>query len=261
KSPLLISVWGNDFTLHARSNPLMAAATRRAMHRADALHADTQRDQLLAGEWGFAADRPSLVLPGNGGVRGEIFKPSEKQNEFQVVNPRGVRAYVRNDVFFRAIPLVLAKIPSAHFVCPGMAHEPEAQRWIDQLKISSSVELLPKLDPKAMASAFQDSQVSVSPSTHDGTPNTLLEAMACGCFPVASDLESIREWIKSGENGLLVDPNYVEGVAGAIVRGLRDAKLRTSAAKINLKLIQGRANFSTNMAKVEQFYKTLLNKK
>ena len=34
---------------------------------------------------------------------------------------------------------------------------------------------------------------------HDGTPNTLLEGMACGCLPVAGDLDSIREWLKPGQ--------------------------------------------------------------
>ena len=48
--PVLISVWGNDFTLHARANPWMRRLTRRTLQRADALHTDCQRDQRLAGE-------------------------------------------------------------------------------------------------------------------------------------------------------------------------------------------------------------------
>ena len=43
RAPLLLSVWGNDFTLHADSTPWMRAATQRALARADALHADFPR--------------------------------------------------------------------------------------------------------------------------------------------------------------------------------------------------------------------------
>src|SRR5262249_16618025 len=66
--PLVCSVWGNDFTLHARLNPVVKALTRRALRRADALHSDCNRDVRLALALGFDARRPSVVLPGGGGV-------------------------------------------------------------------------------------------------------------------------------------------------------------------------------------------------
>jgi hypothetical protein len=258
RAPLLISVWGNDFTLHAHSNPFMATATRKAMRRADALHTDTQRDQRLAQEWGFAAAKPSIMLPGNGGVRKEIYKPgANKSRPSQVINPRGMRAYVRNDVFFKSIPIVLAEISDVHFACPNMEGEPEAQRWVSKLKISGSVSLMPKLTVTELATAFQNSQVSVSPSTHDGAPNTLLEAMACGCFPVAGDLESIREWITPGENGLLVDPNDPRALAAAIIHALKDSELRERASGINAQLVAERADYAQCILQAENFYERI----
>ena len=67
--PLLISVWGNDFTLHASASPGMARFTRRAMSRADALHTDCRRDIGIARRWGFSEGKSTIVLPGGGGVR------------------------------------------------------------------------------------------------------------------------------------------------------------------------------------------------
>ena len=46
-APLLVSVWGNDFTLHAPSTPLMRHYTEWTLKAADALHADCQRDIRL----------------------------------------------------------------------------------------------------------------------------------------------------------------------------------------------------------------------
>ena len=96
---------------------LMSHYTRWTMQVADALHADCQRDVRLAREWGFGVEKPGLVIPGNGGIRSDVFYPPAKPVEEPVIiNPRGFRPYVRNDIFFKAIPLVLAKQPNAKFI-------------------------------------------------------------------------------------------------------------------------------------------------
>ena len=103
---------------------------------ADAIHTDCRRDIRLARQWGFPTDRPTLISPGNGGIRGDVFHPpSEPVSAPVVINPRGFRGYVRNDMFFQSIPKVLSRRPDARFLCASMAGEPQAQKWIDQLGI------------------------------------------------------------------------------------------------------------------------------
>jgi hypothetical protein len=77
----LISIWGNDFTLHAAANPWMGALTRRVLQTANALHTDCHRDQSLAAEWGFDLDKPAVVLPGAGGIQLEVFHPPEDHHD------------------------------------------------------------------------------------------------------------------------------------------------------------------------------------
>jgi glycosyltransferase involved in cell wall biosynthesis len=259
--PLLVSVWGNDFTLHAPSNWLMRHYTSWTMQVADALHADCQRDIRLGKQWGFNSTRPKLVTPGNGGIRSKIFYPPIKAVEEPVVfNPRGFRTYVRNDVFFQAIPLVLAKQPDTKFICASMEGEPQAREWVGDLKISGSVELLPPLPHTQMADIFRRSQVVVSPSVHDGTPNSLLEGMACGCIPVAGDLESIREWITDGKNGLLTDATDPQKLALSLLEALENRSLRVQAAELNNKVIAERAEYTRCMTMVSEFYKSIIAK-
>lgn len=258
-APLVVSVWGNDFTLHGPSTPLMSHYTRWTMQVADALHADCRRDIRLAREWGFGVDKPGLVAPGNGGVRSGVFYPPESPvREPVVLNPRGVRPYVRNDSFFKAIPLALAKHPQARFICTGMAGEPQVIRWIEELGIGEAVELLGLIPPHRIADVYRRAQILVSPSVHDGTPNTLLEGMACGCFPIAGDLESIREWIRPGENGLLCDPTDPKSIASAIVSAIENKNLREKAAGLNREIVSARAEYSQNMQRAETFYSKAL---
>jgi glycosyltransferase involved in cell wall biosynthesis len=265
-TPLVVSIWGNDFTLHAPATRQMTQLTRLTMQYADALHTDCFRDQKLAQQWGFDPVKPKVVLPGAGGIQLDVFCPADNlakvikpSQGYRVINPRGLRAYVRNDTFFKAVPLVLEKFPQARFLCPTMAGAPEAERWVRELKIKHAVDLLPRQSRAEMADLFRQSQVVVSPSTHDGTPNTLLEAMACGCFPVVGDIEPLREWITQRENGFLVDPADHQGLAEAICKGLQNPQLRLQAQKENARLITERAEYDQVMEQAIQFYRHLIN--
>jgi glycosyltransferase involved in cell wall biosynthesis len=268
--PLVVSVWGNDFTLHAKASPGMRRATRHCLERAQGIHVDCRRDLRLAAAWGWDVARPSMVIPTNGGVRTEVFTPEAGRSlaaeaavaaalmavadRKLVVQPRGFRSYVRNDTFFRALPDILRKEPTAHFLCPAMLDEPLAERWIERLGLQQAVTLLPRLTPAEMAEVFRRSQVALSPTTHDGTPNTLLEAMACGCFPVAGDLESIREWIEDGKNGRLIDPGDPQSLALATLEALADPELRQRAAELNRHLVESRASRAEGMSQALALY-------
>ena len=109
-----------------------------------------------------------------------------------------------------------------------------------------------------MAELFRRCRLLVSPSVHDGTPNTLLEAMACGCVPVAFDGESLREWIVPGLNGLLVEPDNPDALAQAILLALKKSDLQRRARAYNARLIAERASYPRTMSQAEDFYRELL---
>jgi glycosyltransferase involved in cell wall biosynthesis len=268
--PLLISVWGNDFTLYSKRFPLIARMTRQAMRRADALHSDCQRDLRLGILMGFDERKPTVVLPGSGGVQLDIFYPGDDCDSIRekwtmsrtgsiVFYPRRFRpGSVRTDTFFKAVPLVLNGSPGTTFICVGMAGHPIAEKWRRELNDPDSVRLLPTVQRVAMAELFRLADMTVSPSEHDGTPNTLLEAMACGSFPVVGDIESLREWIQDGVNGLLCDPSNPESLAQAIVRAQNDEDLRRQAAVQNRTLITERADYQKIMISVQEFYREVI---
>jgi glycosyltransferase involved in cell wall biosynthesis len=176
------------------------------------LLADAGRDLRLAKQWGLCADVPEAVLPGNGGldlkeinrtITVHIEQPYQlPQDRPLVVNPRGFRpGSVHQDVFFRCLTKVLQEFPSAFFICPAMQGQPQALRWIGEYHLEEHVLLLPYLNQQQLWQLFSRSQVYVSLSSHDGTPNTFLEAMACGCFPVVGDIESCGNGWRMAEMG------------------------------------------------------------
>lgn len=264
RPPLITSVWGNDFTLHAAANWMMKQHTRQALAVAAALHTDCQRDARLARAWGFAPERPILVTPTSGGIHRDVFHlPADDAQRApgMVIQPRGVRAYVRNDTFFAAVPLILAARPQTRFICPAMQADGKIQALIERLGVAHAVTLLPRTPRNAMADLFRQAQVVVSVTNHDGTPNTLLEAMACGSFPVVGDIETMYEWITPGENGLVVPPGDPQALAQAVIRALDDSGLRARAARRNQEIIAERAEYAASMIQARTLYANLVGGK
>ena len=136
---------------------------------------------------------------------------------------------------------------------------PKIKQIVSELGISSQVDLLPHVSQNHIAELFREAQVSASISTHDGTPNTLLEAMACGCFPIAGDIESLREWIKPGVNGFLVDPTDHKALSRAMISALNDRDLRSNAAMFNTRLVKKKASYNIVMKEAEKFYQALIS--
>lgn len=269
--PLAVSIWGNDLTLHAPATPQISRWTRAVLQRADGLHADAARDLQLARAWGFAQERPSLLIPTSGGIDlqrmldGLQPLPDELEarippHERMVINPRGVRAYTCTAAFFQSIPLVLQQHPGTVFVCPAMQGEREAENWKRRLNLDERVVLLPPLPQTQLWGLFARSAVSVSVTTHDGTPNTLLEAMACGSFPVAGDLESLREWITPGVNGLLVEGTKADSIAAAVAQALSSPPLLRQAAEFNRRLIAERAEVRQMRLHLKEFYERVMQR-
>jgi len=85
-----------------------------------------------------------------------------------------------------------------------------------------------------------------------------LEAMSCGCFPIAGDIESLREWIENGINGLLVDPRSPTQLAEALCQALEDQTLRQKATEHNLALVRQRASQEATHPQISNFYEKLL---
>lgn len=265
RGPLAISIWGNDLTLHASKSRALLSATRAALEGADGLHTDCHRDLRLAKEFGWRSNLPHLVAPGGGGIR-ETVQPSKSearsilglpQGVPIILNPRGIREYTRPDAFIAAMRQVLSRHPTVRFVVLGLEQDPALSHAIRELP-AERVLSIGHAKPADMTVLFRAADISVSLTVHDGTPNTLLEAMAVGCFPLVSPLESVLEWVTPEVNGLTADPNSPSAIAEAMMRTLSEPELRNSASIINANMVQQRASRDATVQAIENFYKSVL---
>ena len=70
-----------------------------------------------------------------------------------------------------------------------------------------NVKVLGKLTPKDLLKLYNSHQFYLQLSTSEGFPNSLGEAMACGCIPIGSAVGAIPEIIKD-DRFLLKEKNF-----------------------------------------------------
>lgn len=94
--------------------------------------------------------------------------------------------------------------------------------------------------------------IYVSASRWDGTSISLLEAMACGVFPVLSRIRSNASWVTDGATALMFDSGNPAALAEALQRAAADAALRARAAARNRETVELRGDRVKNMLAMEQ---------
>lgn len=93
---------------------------------------------------------------------------------------------------------------------PDAPDEGELNSWLD----SRAIEYLGRLDD--VRPAIAESSVYVLPSYREGTPRTVLEAMAMGRPIITTDVPGCRQTVESGVNGLLVPPRDPSALVDAM---------------------------------------------
>ena len=93
------------------------------------------------------------------------------------------------------------------------------------LGLSDTVEFNPPVPAAAMRTYYETSDVVCLPSRREGFPMALLEGMAFGLPPVATNIGGIPELVDDGVSGLLIEPGDIAALATALAR-LKDAQVR-----------------------------------
>jgi glycosyltransferase involved in cell wall biosynthesis len=104
--------------------------------------------------------------------------------------------------------------------------DPSLERATISLGIGDSVVWLPRLSQEDMTDLYSAAGALVFPSLYEGGGIPVLEAMACGCPVVASDIPTSKEF--AGDAALLFDATNADSMAEAMLRFFREPSLRES---------------------------------
>ncbi|MGH9750997.1 MAG: glycosyltransferase [Candidatus Polarisedimenticolia bacterium] len=157
----------------------------------------------------------------------------------------------------RAMPEVLRAFPGAACVLAGDGPiRAELEQETRRLGIAGRVVFLGfRSDVPAVLRALD---LFVLPSRWEGMPLALLEAMALGLPVVAARAVGTGEVVRDGENGLLVEPGDVAGLAAAIVALRRNPERAARLGEAGRRAVVERHSLEAAAARVDRLYRRLL---
>ncbi len=106
-------------------------------------------------------------------------------------------------------------------------------------------ELLPQFDLFAL------------PSKAEGISNTLLEAMASGCAPIATAVGGNPELVSDGVNGVLVAAEDAEALAAGLARLIGDPQQRRALAQASLDRARTEFALGTMVTRYGELYRSV----
>jgi glycosyltransferase involved in cell wall biosynthesis len=242
----MVSAWGSDLNL-GLDMPDVRPGLEAVLRNCDGFIPDCRRDLGKALRAGLD---PSKVLfhdplPGNAGFSPDQFplRRTEAPKRDIVMVMKAFNTGV-NDVgkVLQAIQQLESNL--AGYEIHLMMCSPETRLLVQNLSESlrERIHCHAMLAEEPFAKLLGRARVVIAPSTSDGTPISMVEAMGVGAIPLFSPLESIKDWIPDGVNGVLAEAGDVDGIRTALHRALSDDELFHRAARINRALVLERAN-------------------
>lgn len=146
---------------------------------------------------------------------------------------KGVVEYVE------AAKLIKQQYPNAQFHLVGWIDENPAainQQQLDTWIAEGNINYWGKL--KDVRPAIAASSIYVLPSYREGTPRTVLEAMAMGRPIITTDAPGCRETVVDGVNGYLVPVKSVDELAAAMESFILDLELVTKMGTASRQLAE-----------------------
>lgn len=148
-----------------------------------------------------------------------------------VLNVGRLHAQKAQDTLLRAFAEAAGTMPGWRLSVAGDGGLRESLKALaDDLGIAERVDWLGRVtDPFPL---YRSAGIFCLPSRHEGTPNALLEALACGLPAIVSDASpGPLDYVRDGESGLVVPCDDVAALATALRRLAGDADLAARLAE------------------------------
>jgi len=159
----------------------------------------------------------------------------------------------RLDVLLRVVAEVQKRVRNVRLLRVGEGLTAEQRGLARQLGVDSALVELGSVPREVLAAAYRHADLLVHTAEAEGFGLPLIEAMACGCQVIASDLPVLRE--VGGTAAIYCAVADIESWRDAVVASL-DARASPVAGFANA----ARFSWSVNAAETAQVYNLLLNR-
>lgn len=232
--PWLYSSWGSDL-YYFQNIPEYLKDIKAVLPRVTHLMTDCKRDLTIAATYGFTGEHLG-VFPGGGGFDLEKMlawiQPIKDRKTLLVKGYQGRSG--RAIEVIKALEGLPQDVQHLRVVVFGAVDEVVAYCKDSLLEI----EVHTILEHNQVLQCLGMALIYIGNSNSDGMPNTLLEAMCMGAFPIQSNPGgATEELIKHRKNGLLIeDCNNITEIRSHISTALQNPKMLKEASAHNQSL-------------------------
>jgi glycosyltransferase involved in cell wall biosynthesis len=200
-----------------------------------------------------------MILPK--GINLDFFQFNDASDGTMInaVVTRSLEPEYKHDLILKAFSIVKQKNISFKLTIIGDGTELKKLIWLaKELKIDNEVNFIGRINNNDIPKFLQKANFYISTPITEGVSASLFEAMACGCFPIVSDLPGNRSWIKQKENGILVTIENEFNLAKEIEWAFKNIDFTKKAIIENRKFVEENANYKINMKKIAFTYHDLI---
>lgn len=253
----IYSCWGSDifyyqnFKTHKRK-------MKNVLKRVNYIHTDCNRDFKLAQNLNFNGTYVGSVPGGSGYKLNEIEKYKIPIKDRKIILVKGYEhRFGRALNVIKSLELISNDLNEFDVVVFG-AHD-NVKQYIDQrglgFKYFDRHELLQEELLGLMGKAY----IYIGNSISDGIPNTLLEALVMGAFPIQSNPGGATSEVISHEtNGLLInDPENVIAISQLIREALKNKELIFNSKLVNDEIAKSKLSYKMNQRKILDIYERI----
>jgi glycosyltransferase involved in cell wall biosynthesis len=177
--------------------------------------------------------------------------PPNSQDDIWLLNVGSAMPRKRLDVLLRVFAEVRQHAPSVRLLRVGPPLTAAQRQLARQLQVDSALFELGSVDRQVLAAAYRRAALLVHTADAEGFGLPLIEAMACGCPVIASDLAVLRE--VGGTAATYCAVGDIDSWKSAVVSAL-EGRINREAGFANA----ARFSWSENAAQTAQVYEKLL---
>lgn len=161
------------------------------------------------------------------------------------------------DLFLEAAAIVRSERPDSRFVVIGDGElRPELEALVRARGLNGAVRFLGwRAD---LPSIYADLDVLVLTSRNEGTPVSVIEALAAGRAVVATRVGGVPDLLESPDCGITVPPGDGEAIARAVLKLIDDPVRRASLGAAGRARVYPEHDISTLVLRIEELYERLV---
>lgn len=257
--PLVVTAWGTDVLISPKESRLSRWLATRAVTAADQVTTVAEHMNAAVVALGVPAAKVAAMPFG---VDTVLFhppaEPPASEPPLRVISTRNFAPVYSVHTVIEAVRQATARglAVALDLVGDGPLRG-ELEAAVQAANLTGVTTFHGHVAAPVLAALLGRAHVFLSSSVSDGNNVSLNEAMACGCFPLATDIPANRQWLADGTTGGLFPPGDAAGLAAWIERAAGDPALRARAAQVNRGEVERRADWRVAVQCMAELYERL----